>query len=260
MSGSAAALIEFDNVTLSFNDQPLYQGIDLSVREGEFLCLLGPSGCGKSTMLRLMSGLMEPTGGAISIAGKSPREMRDKFAFVFQNPRLVPWRNALDNVSLAAGLRFGKSRKAVRERAREELRKVDLDNDMEKTPAMLSGGEQQRVAIARALMVDPHIVLMDEPFSALDIRTRGRMRKGIEKLWLESGKTVVFVTHDIDDAISLADRVVVFSAKPTRIVEIVEIQTPRPRRQDDPQVDLSAIRSRLSERLHDIEAHQDADA
>ena len=144
---------------------------------------------------------------------------------MFQSPRLVPWRTALDNVLLGTELRFGAGDKERRRaRASELLSLVGLAGDARKYPSMLSGGERQRVAIARALAVDPKIVLMDEPFSALDPNMRGRMRVEMERIWLETGKTVVFVTHDIDEALQLADRTVVLSNKPTRVLEIIELQ------------------------------------
>lgn len=245
---SAAPLIAFDNVTLKFGDEPLYAGLNFDVRAGEFLCIVGPSGCGKSTTLRLMSGLLMPSEGAIRVEGRPAEAMREEFAFVFQNPRLVPWRNAAENVCLAATLRFGMSKRRAMERAVRELGKVGLAKDTHKMPAMMSGGERQRVSIARALMVDPKIILMDEPFSALDLRTRTRMREEILVLWQESRKTVIFVTHDIDEALVLADRVLVLSQKPTRLIETIDIDSPRPRQiEADPK--LAGIRSRMHDLL-----------
>jgi NitT/TauT family transport system ATP-binding protein len=251
--GAAAAVppvIRFRDVRLSFGEELIYAGLDFDVRQGEFLCLLGPSGCGKSTALRLMSGLLDPDGGEIRVGEGTPHDRRDDFAFVFQSPRLVPWRSALGNVMLGAELRFGRGDRRAREaKARELLALVGLGGDAEKPPAVMSGGERQRVAIARALLVEPRIILMDEPFSALDPRTRTRMRREIVALWQKSGKTVVFVTHDIDEALVLADRVAVFSPKPTRLVEIVQIDAPRWR---DPAGDpaLAGLRARLHGLMH----------
>jgi NitT/TauT family transport system ATP-binding protein len=149
---------------------------------------------------------------------------------VFQSPRLVPWRTALDNVLLGSQLRFGAGdRERRRSRAIELLNLVGLAEDTNKYPSMLSGGERQRVAIARALAVDPQIVLMDEPFSALDLNMRSRMRAEMERIWQQTGKTVVFVTHDIDEALQLADRTIVLSNKPTRVLETIELKAARPR-------------------------------
>src|SRR5215471_16957401 len=153
-----------------------------------------------------------------------------EIAFVFQSPRLVPWRTALDNVLLGSELRFGAGdRERRRSRAIELLNLVGLADDTDKYPSMLSGGERQRVAIARALAVDPQIVLMDEPFSALDLNMRSRMRGEMERIWQQTGKTVVFVTHDIDEALQLADRTIVLSNKPTRVLETIELKVARPR-------------------------------
>ncbi len=242
-------VVAFDDVTLRFGDETLYTGLNLEVRAGEFLCIVGPSGCGKSTTLRLMAGLLAPSEGAIRVEGRPAEEMREDFAFVFQNPRLVPWRNAAENVCLAASLRYGTSKRKAMDRAIRELGKVGLAKDTQKMPAMMSGGERQRVSIARALMVDPKIVLMDEPFSALDLRTRALMRDEILALWKETRKTVIFVTHDVEEALVLADRIAVLSPKPTRLIETIAIDAARPRQfETDPE--LLRVRSRLHDLLH----------
>jgi NitT/TauT family transport system ATP-binding protein len=242
-------VVAFDDVTLRFGDETLYTGLNLEVRAGEFLCIVGPSGCGKSTTLRLMAGLLAPSEGAIRVEGRPAEEMREDFAFVFQNPRLVPWRNAAENVCLAASLRYGTSKRKAMDRAIRELGKVGLAKDTQKMPAMMSGGERQRVSIARALMVDPKIVLMDEPFSALDLRTRALMRDEILALWKETRKTVIFVTHDVEEALVLADRIAVLSPKPTRLIETIAIDAARPR-QIDTDPELLRVRSRLHDLLH----------
>jgi NitT/TauT family transport system ATP-binding protein len=222
--------IELRDVAVQFGADRIFSGLSFAIAQGEFACLLGPSGCGKSTMIRIMGGLIEPTHGFIRVEGRSPQLARGTLAYVFQSPRLVPWRNACDNVGLAIELRtpsVGKSER--RERAIKLLQMVGLGRDVNKFPAMLSGGERQRVAIARALAVDPSIILMDEPFSALDPDTRRRMRADLIQLWQETRKTIVFVTHDLDEALELADRIVLFSGKPTRILDVVDVGEPRPR-------------------------------
>jgi NitT/TauT family transport system ATP-binding protein len=245
----ARPVIAFDNVALRFGEVPLYAGLNLEVRSGEFLCIVGPSGCGKSTTLRLMAGLIAPSEGAILVDGRPAQEKREDFAFVFQNPRLVPWRNAAENVCLAATLRYGTGKRKAMARAVHELGKVGLAKDTQKMPAMMSGGERQRVAIARALMVDPKIILMDEPFSALDVRSRRLMREEILALWQETRKTVIFVTHDVNEALTLADRIAVLSPKPTRLIDTIAVAAPRPRQiEADPE--LLRIRSRLYDGLH----------
>ena len=247
-----APIITFDNVGVSFGEERIYDRLSFDVRRGEFVCILGPSGCGKSTSLRMIGGLLNVGSGRVTVDGRDPHEAWPEIAFVFQSPRLVPWRTALDNVMLATELRFGSGdRERRRYRATELLHLVGLAGDARKYPSMLSGGERQRVAIARALAVDPKIVLMDEPFSALDPNMRGRMRAEVEHIWIETGKTVVFVTHDIDEALQLADRTVVLSNKPTRVLEIIELKTPRPRTPGDPALDTQ--RQKLAKLFRSLE-------
>jgi NitT/TauT family transport system ATP-binding protein len=222
--------LELRDVAVTFGADRIFSDLTLAIAEGELVCLLGPSGCGKSTMIRIIGGLIEPSEGVVRVAGLPPPTARNTLAYVFQSPRLVPWRNARDNVGLAIELRTPSVAKAERHaRADKLLQMVGLGRDAEKFPAMLSGGERQRVAIARALAVDPSIILMDEPFSALDPDTRRRMRADLTALWQLTRKTIVFVTHDLDEAVELADRIVVFSAKPTRILDTVAVAEPRPR-------------------------------
>jgi len=226
-------ILEFRDVTVRFREETVYRNLSFAVREGEFLCILGPSGCGKSTSLRLMGGLLPFDSGTVEVEGEPPSKGWQKLAYVFQQPRLVPWRDALGNVMLGMELRNGDTgRPAMEAKARSLLELVGLGRDAGKYPAMLSGGERQRVAIARALSVDPDIVLMDEPFSALDLNTRRRLRAEIITIWRETRKTVVFVTHDIDEALVLADRILLLSDKPTQILETIEITEPRPREID----------------------------
>jgi NitT/TauT family transport system ATP-binding protein len=253
-SSPPGAAIEFERVALSFSGETIYAGLDFSVNAGEFVCLLGPSGCGKSTALRLIGDLIEPESGRVLVTGKPPSQAWQDVAFVFQSPRLAPWRNALDNVMLGAELRAGRASARRHEaKAVELLRLVGLSEASRKYPSMLSGGERQRVAIARALMVDPSIVLMDEPFSALDPNTRQRLRAEIERIWQETGRTIVFVTHDIDEALVLADRIVLLSNKPTRVLESIPITAARPRSlQQDP--GLQALRSRLQALFQSLES------
>jgi NitT/TauT family transport system ATP-binding protein len=215
---SGEAFIRFDRANTAFGGRELYEQLSFDVRREELACLLGPSGCGKSTALRLLGGLIPLSSGSISIAGEAPEAAWQKMAFVFQSPRLVPWRSALDNVRLGRQLRTGRSTAADRDHALEMLDLVGLSDDAEKYPRMLSGGERQRVAIARALHVDPDIILMDEPFSALDPGTRGRLREEIIRIRDRTRKTILFVTHDVREALFLADRIFVFADKPARIV------------------------------------------
>jgi NitT/TauT family transport system ATP-binding protein len=245
--------IRFERVSLKFGSETIYDRLDFHVGQGEFVCLLGPSGCGKSTALRIIGDLLPADGGTALVNGRPPRESWRDIAFVFQSPRLAPWRTAIDNVLLGAELRFG-AREAGARRSKAEalLALVGLADSGGKYPAMLSGGERQRVAIARALCVDPSIMLMDEPFSALDPNTRRRLRAEIVRIWQETRCAVLFVTHDIDEALTLADRIVLLSNKPTRVLEIVEIAAPRPRdAARDP--DIARLRDQLGALFRTLE-------
>jgi NitT/TauT family transport system ATP-binding protein len=225
------SIVELNGVSVAFGAEVIYDHLSFSVVDGEFLCIIGPSGCGKSTLLRVIGDLLKVDAGAVNVDGRAAADAWQEIAYVFQSPRLLPWRNAEDNVILGPELRFGRrgGRAESRERARALLRLVGLGSDIHKMPAMLSGGERQRVAIARALAVDPRIILMDEPFSALDLKTRRRMRAEIVDIWRKTGKTIIFVTHEIEEAIELADRVLVLSAKPTSLLAVIEIAAERPR-------------------------------
>lgn len=227
-------MIECEGVKAQFGPATIYEDLTFRVERGEFLCILGPSGCGKSTTLRLIGDLIPASGGTIRVGGEPPHAAWEKIAYVFQSPRLLPWRSALDNVVLSMEMRYGNMSQAeMRARAHELLRLVGLAADVAKYPRMLSGGERQRVAIARALAVDPEIILMDEPFSALDVTTRTRLRLEIVSIWQQTGKTIVFVTHDIDEALVVADRILLLSGKPSRVVETLRVEVPRPRVVDD---------------------------
>ncbi len=204
--------------------------IDLVVRAGEFVSLIGPSGCGKSTLLRIIGDLVEPTSGEIAVNGKAARRARlDRdYGMVFQAPVLMDWRTVVRNIELPLEI-MGFTRAERSRRSAELLHLVELDEFGERHPWQLSGGMQQRVAIARALAFDPRLLLMDEPFGALDEMTRERMNLELAGIWTRSGLTVVFVTHSIPEAVFLSSRVVVMSGRPGRINRIVEIDLPQPR-------------------------------
>ncbi|MCX7340568.1 MAG: ABC transporter ATP-binding protein [Hyphomicrobiales bacterium] len=245
--------IRFEGVSLKFGSETIYDRLDFHVGQGEFVCLLGPSGCGKSTALRIIGDLLPADGGTALVNGRPPGEGWSDIAFVFQSPRLAPWRTAIDNVLLGAELRFGaRAAEARRPKAEALLALVGLADSGGKYPPMLSGGERQRVAIARALCVDPSIILMDEPFSALDPNTRRRLRAEIVRIWQETRRAVLFVTHDIDEALTLADRIVLLSNKPTRVLETVVVAAPRPRdAARDP--DIARLRDKLSALFRTLE-------
>ena len=203
------------------------ENIDLDVEEGSFVSLLGPSGCGKSTFLKIVNGLLLATGGEIKIRKTSPKGREN--AMVFQDAALFPWYSVLDNVAygLVCG---GVPRGEARKRALPYIDLVGLKGFEEKYPYQLSGGMQQRANLARALAVDPPILLMDEPFAALDAQTRELMQAELLRIWNAARKTVVFVTHQIDEAVYLSDRVVVMAARPGRVIADVKIDLPRPRK------------------------------
>jgi NitT/TauT family transport system ATP-binding protein len=200
--------------------------VSLEVRDGEFLCILGPSGCGKSTLLWSMGGLHDLTDGEIRLGAEKITRPHPEIAMIFQDANLLPWRNLAGNIALP----FELKRKPVdRERIDALLKRVNLWGFESKFPRELSGGMQQRASIVRSLSVNPSLLLMDEPFGALDAFTRDEMNLLIQEIWMETGKTIVFVTHSISEAIFLADRVAVMSARPGRIARIFDIDIPRPR-------------------------------
>ncbi|MEO6065664.1 MAG: ABC transporter ATP-binding protein [Lysobacterales bacterium] len=203
-------------------------GIDLDIKPGEFVAVVGPSGCGKSTLLRIIAGLTPATAGAVSVFGKDVSGPVTECGIVFQQPVLLDWRTIVDNVLFNIDMRRLDS-KAYRPRALELLAAVGLGEFSDKRPYELSGGMKQRAAIARALVHEPPLLLMDEPFGALDALTREQMRLDLERIWLETKKTVFFITHSIDEAVLLSDRVVVMSPRPGRIETILQIDLPRPR-------------------------------
>jgi len=202
--------------------------IDLTVPQGEFVAIVGPSGCGKSTLLRIIAGLLRQTGGSVQLDGKEVAGAQTALGVVFQSPVLLEWRNILGNVMLQLELR-GLDPKAYLARAHELLEKVGLGEFHDRRPRELSGGMRQRAAIVRALIHDPPLLLMDEPFGALDALTREQMRIDLEELWMQTGKTVLFITHSIDEAVLLADRVIVMSPRPGKIEQVYDIPLSRPR-------------------------------
>jgi NitT/TauT family transport system ATP-binding protein len=226
------ALIELAAVSKTYRtrdgDVPSLKPIDFSINEGEFLAIVGPSGCGKSTLLKMIAGLFPPTSGEIRIAGKKVVKPNRDAGIVFQNALLLPWRTVLGNVLLPIDMK-ALSRKDYIGRARQLLETSGLSGFENKMPWELSGGMQQRAAICRALIHDPKIVLMDEPFGALDAMTRERMNLELQRIQLKTGKTVFLITHSIPEAVFLADRVAVMSERPGSIVAVYDVPLPRPR-------------------------------
>jgi NitT/TauT family transport system ATP-binding protein len=216
----------------TFGDGPdavhAFGPLDLEIEPGSFVALLGPSGCGKSTLLLMIAGLLAASAGEIRLGGRAVAGPQTDIGIVFQSHVLVDWRDVLGNVLLQIDLR-GLARDAYLGRARGLLRSVGLDQFAARRPYELSGGMQQRTAFCRALVHDPPLVLMDEPLGALDAMTREQLRADLERLWLATGKTVILVTHSIEEAVQLADKVVVISPRPGRIVREIDIDLPRPR-------------------------------
>ncbi|MCA0434819.1 MAG: ABC transporter ATP-binding protein [Proteobacteria bacterium] len=216
--------IESSGLSVGYRDGkgrkvPVLSQFDLRLRRGEFVCIIGPSGCGKSTFLRAVADLLEPLSGSLSVLGSTPAEVRQRRAvsFVFQDATLLPWRRVIDNVLLPANV-GGAHIAGSRESAIELLRILGIEALRDRFPSQLSGGQRQRVAIARALLTKPDILLMDEPFGALDEITRDRLNDELLKLWRQTGTTIIFVTHSIMEACYLGQRVLVLAANPGRVL------------------------------------------
>jgi NitT/TauT family transport system ATP-binding protein len=248
-----AGLIEYRKIRKTYNsgsdEVVALEEVSFSVGRGEFLTVVGRSGCGKTTLLKLTAGLLAPTAGEVEVEGSVVRGPLTNVGIVFQSPVLLPWRRAIDNVLLQIEAR-GLDVAPYRKRAYELLELAGLKGFEKKYPAELSGGMQQRVSISRALIHDPPLLLMDEPFGALDAITRDEMNLELLRIWSEAKKTVLFITHSIPEAVFLGDRVVVMTPRPGKVAEIVEIDLPRPREtalRDEPRFVeyVSRIRRRL---------------
>ncbi|OPX63704.1 MAG: Trehalose/maltose import ATP-binding protein MalK [Methanomassiliicoccales archaeon PtaB.Bin134] len=222
---------------------------DLNVEEGEFLCILGPSGCGKTTILRIIAGLESQTTGKILLNGKEIAGPGSDRGMVFQEFALFPWRTVRRNVEFGLELK-GVSAEERHERTQRYIDLVGLKGFEDYHPYQLSGGMKQRVGIARALANEPAILLMDEPFGALDAQTRNLMQKELLRIWSETRKTVIFITHSVDEAVFLADRIVVMTARPSSIGEIYEIKWPRPRDRASPE--FAALRKQILAQLESM--------
>lgn len=226
--------------------------LDLDVHTGEFVSVIGPSGCGKSTFLHIVGGMRQATGGSVTVAGNPVTgPMPDKIAFVFQDYTLFPWRTVLSNAE--AGLQFRRvPAEQRRGAAMKYLELVGLSGFAKSYPSELSGGMQQRVAIARALSMEPELLLMDEPFGALDEQTRTVLGEELSRILEVTGKTILFVTHSLSEAVFLSDRVLVMSSRPGRVKDILDVPAPRPRQPSFMTSDVfTKLRNRLFELLHD---------
>jgi NitT/TauT family transport system ATP-binding protein len=237
----AAAAVDAEGLTRCFGSGPdqlrAVGPVTFTVPAGEFVGIVGPSGCGKSTLLHLLSGLLRPSGGQVRIFGQPVQGVRPhQVGYVFQRDALLPWKTVLDNVMLPLLLR-GHGASDARLRALEWVHKVGLAGVERRYPSQLSGGMRKRVALAMTMVYRPPLILMDEPFAALDVQTRNRMENELLSLWAETGGTVLFVTHDLEEAIALADRIIVMTAAPGRVKAVYPVPLPRPR-------DVAEIRTR----------------
>jgi len=247
-------LISLKHVGKLFGDGLVRALSDVSfdVRPGEFVSLVGPSGCGKTTLLRIINGLIAPEEGSVTVMGQKPEPGPD-LAMVFQSARLLPWRSVAGNIEFALELR-GHDKTERRQRALALLGAVGLRDFADAYPHQLSGGMQQRVGLARALAVEPKVLLMDEPFAALDAMTREVLRKELLQMWARQRMAIVFVTHDIDEAVYLSQRVVLLRPRPGRIDEVVDVTLPEPRWEIDPRQtpQFADLRNHLWDRIHSM--------
>lgn len=233
-------IIEIKNLSKSFstkdkaNETTVLQNINLNIEENQFVCLVGASGCGKSTLLRILAGLEQGSDGEVLFKGKPHNSPTSEIGMVFQNYSLMPWLNVRENIML--GLDFKKLPKIEKEQIADEyLEIIGMKNYAKSMPHELSGGMQQRVAIARTLANNPNVVLMDEPFGALDAYTRIQLQKELLKIWEQHKKTIIFVTHSVDEAVFLADRIIFISKNNYGIAKDIDIQLSRPRERSNPQ-------------------------
>ena len=231
----------------------VHDALRFAVQENEFLCVCGPSGCGKTTLLDILAGILKPSQGQVLIDGQPVDPKHDSISFVFQEPSTLPWLNVRDNV--ATGLRIKQAPPAERSRKVEEIIEiVGLRGYEDYYPHQISGGMKQRVAIARAFAIDADLILMDEPFVSLDQPTRERMQREVLHTWEHRRRTVVFVTHNLEEAVFLGDRVVVLSAKPARIVATVDVKLPRPR--DPLSAEFTRLRAKCVEIMQSLDTER----
>jgi putative hydroxymethylpyrimidine transport system ATP-binding protein len=230
-AADAAGQLAVSNLSVSFGEVEAIRDVSLSVDEGRFVALLGPSGCGKSTLLNAIAGLVEPDEGEIWLHGEIATERRGRFAYMPQRDALLPWRTVLENATLSAEV-AGTSRAEARERARNLLPRFGLDGFGDRYPAALSGGMRQRAAFLRTVLSDRQVMLLDEPFGALDALTRRSMQEWLLDLWNDLGRTILMVTHDVEEALLLADSVAVMTARPGTIKVVETVYLPRPRSAD----------------------------
>jgi len=228
-------IIKIRNVSKTFLSQKVcveaIGNVLFDVNEHQFVSVLGPSGCGKSTLLRIIAGLIPPTSGEVIVHGNRVNGPNPEVGIVFQSPVLLPWRNVLDNIELQVEVR-GLDRAIYRDKAKALLGLVGLEGFETSYPWQLSGGMQQRVSLCRALIHDPSLLLMDEPFGALDAFTREQMNLELQRIWLETKKTVLFITHNIAEAVFLSDQIIILCRRPSKVQEVIKVDLSRPRTLD----------------------------
>lgn len=244
--------IKIENISKTFDRngeiiKPL-DNVNLEIKSGEFICLLGPSGCGKSTLLNIIAGLVEPSEGSVYLDGNKVSEPGIDRAVMFQESGLFPWLTVIENVEFGMKVQ-GVPEKERREKAVEYLKMVHLSKFKDSYIHQLSGGMRQRVALARALTLDSNVLLMDEPFAALDSQTKSILQQEVQRIWWETKKTIVFVTHNVEEAVLLGDRIILMSAHPGRVKKDIPIQIARPRREDD--LNLRYIQAKVVKELRE---------
>jgi ABC-type nitrate/sulfonate/bicarbonate transport system ATPase subunit len=237
------------DVSHSFGNYLVHDRLQFSVRENEFLCVCGPSGCGKTTLLDMLAGILRPSRGSILIDRRPVDPKRDNISFVFQEPSTLPWLTVWDNI--ATGLRIKKARrKRIRQKIEDIIDLVGLRGFEKYYPHQISGGMKQRVAIARAFATDADLILMDEPFVSLDQPTREHMQREVLDIWEHRRRTIIFVTHNLEEAVFLGDRIIILSRKPARIVAQLDVALPRPR--DPLAADFTALRAKCVSILQEL--------
>jgi NitT/TauT family transport system ATP-binding protein len=245
--------VRFDNVGLTFpgtsgrNDVEVLRSLDIGIKQSEFVAIIGPSGCGKSTLLSLLAGYLEPSSGRVLFRGEPIAGPGRERMMVFQQPALFPWLTTAENVAFGLKLKANRGNGESRETVAQLLQLVQLDGFAGHYPSDLSGGMRQRLEIARALAVNPQVLLMDEPLAALDALTRRAMQREVLRIWEATQKTIVFVTHDIDEAVIMADRIIVMARRPSFVLEVAEVDLPRPRLREA--VEVAGLARRLSSLL-----------
>jgi NitT/TauT family transport system ATP-binding protein len=255
MTGCDKIWVRVEHVTKKFTthkgEVTALEDVNLEIYNGQFVCILGPSGCGKTTLHRMIGGLDVPTSGTITIGGRVVDGPSPKMTMVFQEYSLYPWRTIAENVGIGLEMNDVSLRKR-RTAVINELKRVGLENFADSYPYELSGGMRQRAAVARAFVTDPAVMLMDEPFGALDAQTRNKMQRELLNIWQETKKTILFVTHSVDEAVYLADKIVILTPRPGTVHRIDEIDLPRPR--DRTSVEFAQIRKHVLYVIEELEA------